>query len=577
MSVLAFKAIGYGAEQIPDKFFEKIPGGFFTPAEKKQRKDARDKKEKDRHRSEERSSKRSSRRDRSPQNDYSDDSAYDDSGREYERDHKKKDRSRRAKSVGRSSSRSLSRGRHNERSTDLDGQYSENRDMAQPGQGEPYFPPPPTSEYRPYNPQEYASERPQGDYRPASPGQPYGYPPQVNDSFRSHSATFPTMANFSPRGPTPSMTCPPMLMSRPSSQVPSPFMPQQPPMFDFLRRGTPVYAAFSPSTEPPLAALFSRPRTNTPKPAAVPPPHSSASAARYTPGPGYAPSPAVNTNIPAQPASPYQPYNPSDYAGGYQAPGNAYPSPPPFNRQRSNSQPASPPYPTYIPPSADQRMAAYESTSSRRGSTKPRREHRHRARSADTHSSRDSRRDPSRMTKMRERFDEGFARDSNGLAAAVGGALAGGLAGRQLGKSRLTAFAGAAAGALGGQAIANKRSKCVSPFNRCWKMLTPTPGAEAHIAPLPALDHNLARGPALADTTSAIVPLVSALEAGALLIASAASLGARTIATRAKIDMIRGPIMDMSAVVEGMSMIISAPRVRAMGVLCTRADIGGGR
>jgi hypothetical protein len=33
MSVLAFKAIGYGAEQIPDRFFEKIPGGFFTPAE----------------------------------------------------------------------------------------------------------------------------------------------------------------------------------------------------------------------------------------------------------------------------------------------------------------------------------------------------------------------------------------------------------------------------------------------------------------------------------------------------------------------------------------------------------------
>ncbi|KAI2474620.1 PRP38-assoc multi-domain protein [Pyrenophora tritici-repentis] len=26
----------YGAEQIPDKFFEKIPGGFFTPAEQKE-------------------------------------------------------------------------------------------------------------------------------------------------------------------------------------------------------------------------------------------------------------------------------------------------------------------------------------------------------------------------------------------------------------------------------------------------------------------------------------------------------------------------------------------------------------
>jgi hypothetical protein len=463
MSVLAFKAIGYGAEQIPDKFFEKIPGGFFTPAEKKQRKDARDKKDRERHRSEERSSKRSSRRDRSPQNDYSDHSAYDDNSEyEHERERSKKDRSRRAKSAGRSSSRSLSRGRRNQHSSDLDGQYSETRDMAHAEQGEPYFPPPPASEYRPYNPQEYASGRAQGDYRPASPGQPYGYPPQVNDYFRSHSTTLPTTANFSPRGPTPSMTCPPMLMRRPSSKVSSPFSFPQPSMFDFLHRGTPVSARFSPSTEPPLAALFSRPLTNTPKPAAVPPPHSSASAARYTPGPGYAPSPPVNTNIPAPPVAPYVPYNPSDYAsnaGGYQAPSNAYPSPPPLNRQRSNSQPASPPYPTYIPPSADQRMAAYDdSRSSRRGSTKPRREHRHRARSADTHSS-SRKRSPSRMTKMRERFDEGLAREPSDLAAAVGGALAGGLAGRQLGKSRLTMIAGAAAGALGGRVIAEKRSK----------------------------------------------------------------------------------------------------------------------
>ena len=108
-------------------------------------------------------------------------------------------------------------------------------------------------------------------------------------------------------------------------------------------------------------------------------------------------------------------------------------------------------------------------------------------------------------------------------------------------------------------------------------MLTPTPGAEAHTAPHPALDHDLARVPARAAMTSATVPLVSVLEAGALLIASAASRGARTIATRARIDTIRARIMDMSAVVGAMSMIISAPRVRAMVVLCTRVGIGGGR
>tara|TARA_R110002003_G_scaffold2646_3_gene24527 strand:+ start:13052 stop:13279 length:228 start_codon:yes stop_codon:yes gene_type:complete len=65
------------------------------------------------------------------------------------------------------------------------------------------------------------------------------------------------------------------------------------------------------------------------------------------------------------------------------------------------------------------------------------------------------------MTKMRERFNDGFLRDE-GLAATVGGALAGGLAGRQLGKkSMLTTLAGAAAGAMGGKAIADKRSKYV--------------------------------------------------------------------------------------------------------------------
>ncbi|KAF2029075.1 hypothetical protein EK21DRAFT_113302 [Setomelanomma holmii] len=443
MSVLAFKAIGYGAEQIPDKFFEKIPGGFFTPAENKKIKDGRDKKARERHQSEQRS-KRSSRPARSPQTDYSDYSAYDDTDYEQERDRRKKDRRRRAKSVGRSSSRSLSRGRNYRRSSDLDGQHIDTRDMAQAEQGGPYFPPPPSSEYRPYNPQEYAAGRPQGDYRSSSAEQPY-YPPQVNDFSHSRRATFPTMTAYSIPVHASPLTRPPMLGSRPPSNLSTPRSPQ-PPMLNLLRYGTPVSAAFSPSTEPPLAALFARPRTNTPQQPAA---HSSSTASRYTPGPGYAPSAPVNTNIPAPPAgntAPYVPYNPADYAspvGGYQAAGNAYPSPPPFSRQRSNSQPANPPYPTasYLPASADQRMTAYDSANhspSRRGSTKSRRSHRHRARSADTHSSRkDDRRDGSRMTKMRERFDDGFLHDE-GLAATVGGA---------------------AAGAMGGKAIADKRSK----------------------------------------------------------------------------------------------------------------------
>jgi hypothetical protein len=474
MSVLAFKAIGYGAEQIPDKFFEKIPGGFFTPAENQKIKDNRDKKDRERHKSEQRSSKRSSRRDRSPAHD-SEYSAYDDSDHDndQERERRKKDR-RRAKSAGRSTSRSLSRGRHDRRSSDLDGQYSDSRDMAHAEQGGPYFPPPPTSDYRPYNPQDYASGQSQGDYRPSSPGQPYGYPPQVNNPSRSHSATFPTLAAFSTSLPTPPTTCPPMWMSRPLSNLPTPLSPQ-PPMFEFLHRGTPVSAAFSPSTDPPLAALLSRSFTNTRKPAAAPP-HSSASAARYTPGPGYAPSPPVNSNIPAPPIgadASYSPYNPAEYAsnaGGYHAPGNAYASPPPLSRHRSNSQPVNAPYPAYAVPVADQRMAAYDSNnqpSSRRGSTKPRREHRHRARSADTQSSsrkdydHGHRQDSSRMTKLRERFDDGFLREG-GLAATVGGALAGSIAGRQLGGGRnklIPTILGGAAGAFGGRAIADKRSK----------------------------------------------------------------------------------------------------------------------
>ncbi|KAH9875087.1 hypothetical protein J1614_004575 [Plenodomus biglobosus] len=479
MSVLAFKALSYGAEQIPDKFFEKIPGGFFTPQEDKDikqgRKDRKDKEDRERHRSEDRSDRRHSRRDRAPRTDYSGHSTYDDNtDYEREREQRKKER-KRAKSMGRSSSRSMSRGRDNRRSRDLDGEYSDARDMAQPEQGVPFFPPPPTSEYKP---QEYSSPPAQNTYRPSSAIPAYPYSPQVNtfSNFRDRRATLPS----TPEHPTPVNSCPPLLMNRPPSS-PSSFQFFPPPLLRNLSRGTPVSAAFSPSYEPPLAALLQRPPTNSPKPAtaqAYPPqpfsgqhevPRSAAS--RYTPGPGYAPSPPVNSAYPPPPAdtnsSPYYPYNPSDYPPGNAGyAGSTITSPPPFERQRSNSQPpyvpgGNLPYQTYIPPSADQDvMTAYDQPPSRRGSTRPSREHRHRALSADSHSrsSKDHRRDSSRMSKVRERFD-GMDLREKGLAATVGGALAGGLAGRQMGKSRLTVLVGAAAGAIGGRTIADKRSK----------------------------------------------------------------------------------------------------------------------
>ncbi|KAJ4335214.1 hypothetical protein N0V87_006253 [Didymella glomerata] len=173
MSVLAFKALGYGAEQIPDKFFEKIPGGFFKPEdEKKNSKKSRSPPKEESRRSSDRS-----RRERSPQNDYS-----DSSGRDTDKEEQRRKERRRRKSAARSTSRSLSRGRDKQRSRDVDGEYS-GRDMAYPEQGPgqgPYFPPPPTFEYAPYNPQEHASRPSQGDYRPTSAQPQHGYATQLH-------------------------------------------------------------------------------------------------------------------------------------------------------------------------------------------------------------------------------------------------------------------------------------------------------------------------------------------------------------------------------------------------------------
>ncbi|KAF2190511.1 hypothetical protein K469DRAFT_721386 [Zopfia rhizophila CBS 207.26] len=370
MAALAFKALHLGADKIPDKVFESIPGGFFTPSEKKKRKSARD----SRHRSEQRYNDRDRRRSRrnriSPTN-YSDYSGYDDT--EYERDYRDKQR-RRAKSLGRSVSpchRNLSRKRamNRGRDRDLDGEM----DRAERGAE---FAPSPSSYYRPYNP---------ADYAPAAAGDEH--------------------------------------YDRRASSI------------------RPEYNAY------PAQPVAGRPGTAQ-----------SSSAARYTPAAGYAPSP-VNTSVP--PANPgYAPYNPADYASPSQsprrAPGNSYPSPPPFYRQASHSQPSLAQYP---PPD---NQLTYLEPPSRHGSTSSSRHHRHgdrkhhRTRSAGHHG-----RSRSRVTdQLRDRFDNlNLDSQDKKLAASTAGALAGGFAANALGHGTLSTVVGVAISGLGGRELEKRHEK----------------------------------------------------------------------------------------------------------------------
>jgi hypothetical protein len=444
--VLALKALSLGADRIPDKFWHSVPGGYFRPPDAK---DAKKPKKKSRNKSEQRESdrgRRRSTRERSA-SEYSDYSEHDDS--DYEREQRRKNRRRRAKSLGRRSmSRSSSHGGNQERA----------RDGTE--RGDPF--PPPQSEYRPYDPRDYAppSAPPPGasmanayhepyDRRASSARPDYGYPPQVNSASRSRSVTVPLQrppsllsqslrSTMTSRPTSTFSTRPPSSVALPPLNMPSS------PYLNTLRSGTPLTAAFSPSYEPPLAAMFNRPTSNPLQPSSL--------ASRYTPGVGYNPSPAP-MQTPLPPPNPgYTPYVPAAYVSespAYTAPGNTYPSPP-FYRQDSPSQPsvAQSPYPNghnqmaaFIPP--DRHSSTSSSHHRRHGDGK-----RNRARSVDHHA-----RSHSRVTdKVRDRLESLDVHDKN-LAASVGGALAGGLAGRNLGHGTLSTLIGAGIGALGGREL----------------------------------------------------------------------------------------------------------------------------
>ncbi|KAF2741140.1 hypothetical protein EJ04DRAFT_518315 [Polyplosphaeria fusca] len=458
MSVLAFKALSVAADKIPDRIFESLPGGYFTPGEKKKTKTNRrpliDNRDNRSSRSEHRHSERDRRRshrERTPPTDYSDASAYDDT--DYEKEYRKQ-RRRRARSLGGNSSRSrsYSRGRHHHRN--LDGQQAPDMDRSDRGRGGPDFPPPPTSEYKPYNPADYAAPAAGAaaagvaagtDYydrrtSSARPDYDYGYPSQVNTAFRPRLASAPLL---SPLGPLP---LPPMGMNRPPSNLS--YTPFSSTLNALTCPGSPFQTLFSPSYEPPAAYLLQQSGTNSPQPR--PGTGHSSFAARYTPSAGYNPSP-VNASVP--PPNPgYTPYNPAEYA--YTAPGNTYASPPPFYRQESRSQPS-------LAPNSNNQMAPYNDAYGRHGSTSSsRRRHHHqgddkvhRARSAD------HRRSRSRVTdQVRDRFDSLDTREKD-LAASAAGALAGGLVGHKLGHGTLSTLVGAAIGGLGGRELEKRHEK----------------------------------------------------------------------------------------------------------------------
>ncbi|KAF2499549.1 hypothetical protein BU16DRAFT_524028 [Lophium mytilinum] len=389
---LAFKAIAYGAERIPDKAFEKIPGvgHYFTPQEKKDIKKGRKKRE-DAHRSKD-GRRRSSRTQSNPPDRHSRRDSIDHSDTGSEREESRHGRRRARRSWSRSISRSLSRSRDKRQARQEQIAREEEETMGRPDRREPHFSPPPTGEYaaRPYNPADYPSP-------PVAPVIPVA------------AAAGAAVGNeYYPPPPGGNEHYPP---------------PQQPSY-------SPAYAS-SPALRPGSI---------------------SQSAARYTPA-AYTP-PQSATYAPSPTG--YAPYNPAEYATqqpAYVAPANHYPSPPPFYRQPSFSQPS-------LDHHDDQ--LAIAGVPSRHDSGRS--SHRHKKRSGGhSHRTRSvgSGRSRSRMTdQVRDRLDKlNLDSEDKKLAAGAVGALAGGFAGNQVHHGTLSTLVGMAIGGYGGATLEKRHEK----------------------------------------------------------------------------------------------------------------------
>jgi hypothetical protein len=440
MASLALKAIAYGAERIPDRVFEAIPGGYFTPQEKKDIKKQR-KKRADKHRDS--SGGRRSHRPHTPLDEFSDYSPSEDSDGYDDRGQRR--RSRRHSLSGRSGDKRQSKQEQKEREW-------EEMERAERGEPEMSYSPPPTSESytppRPYNPADYA---PAGaaaaagaavaneyyDRQASSAGHEYQYPAQVN---------------------TPFMCNPPLnAVSYPSSKYPKEEI-------SYPSCSSPLNLVLYSSFEPPFALWYQQPNSPqpyAPSPTVRPTTANSATAARYTPAGHSPPNSATYTPV----NTGYALYNPADYAspsqtgGPYAAPRSTYASPPPFYRQPSHSQPSLNQY--AYPPN---NQLVYQGSPSRYDSTRSSHRHkhhgdghtlRHRTRSVGGGRSR------SRMTdQVRDRLDRlNLDETDKKLAAGAVGALAGGLAGNQVGHGTLSTLVGAAIGGLGGSELEKRHEK----------------------------------------------------------------------------------------------------------------------
>ncbi|KAF2810032.1 uncharacterized protein BDZ99DRAFT_462645 [Mytilinidion resinicola] len=391
---LAFKAIAYGAQRIPDKAFESIPGvgHYFTPQEKKDIKKGRKKRE-DAHRSKDGQRRPSRTQSNSPDR-HSRRSSADYSDIDSEREDRRHGRHRHRRRWSRSISRSLSRSRDKRQARQDQIAQEEEETMGRTDRGEQHahFSPPPTGEYapRPYNPADYPSP-------PAAPAVPVAavagaavgneyYPPPAGGN------------EYYPPPPQPSYS--------------------------------PAYAS-SPALRPGSVSQSAAKYT----PAAYTPPQSAT----------YAPSPTG-----------YAPYNPAEYAAQQPtsvAPGNKYPSPPPFYRQPSFSQPS-------LDHHEDQLTIA--GVPSRHDSGRS--SHRHKRRSGGhSHRTRSvgSGRSRSRMTdQVRDRLDRlNLDSEDKKLAAGAVGALAGGIAGNQVHHGTLSTLVGMAIGGLGGATLEKRHEK----------------------------------------------------------------------------------------------------------------------
>ncbi|KAH7052403.1 hypothetical protein B0J12DRAFT_72546 [Macrophomina phaseolina] len=186
MASLALKAISYGAERIPDKFFEAIPGGYFKAQEEKDRKRRKKDKERAKRRTQSEGHGRRQRRSSSPEeSDYYTDDYYTD-----ESDRERRRRNRRVSDADRGRERGRERDRdhkHRHYHHDLDqSHYHPDRSRSTGAPKGLHIPPPPVQPAAAFPPAVVAGEN-------------YAHPQPYNATHNHHYATKPyNPADYAP-------------------------------------------------------------------------------------------------------------------------------------------------------------------------------------------------------------------------------------------------------------------------------------------------------------------------------------------------------------------------------------------